>query len=138
MAQMTMDQTSLSPKNFRTVILAALVTITDAVLAYPFAYFMARVASRRTQRFLFAAVLLPLSMPGVVAGSIFTFSLTLGDYITPTLIGGAGSSFLGNVIFDNIGVSNNLPFAAALAMVPIAIMAVYLFVAARLGAFEAL
>jgi len=58
--------------------------------------------------------------------------------LASTLIGGAGSSFLGNVIFDNIGVSNNLPFAAALAMVPIAIMAVYLFVAARLGAFEAL
>jgi len=83
-------------------------------------------------------VVLPLVLPGIVAGSIFTFSLTLGDYITPTLIGGAGSSFLGNVIFNNIGVSNNLPFAAALATVPIAIMAVYLFVAGKLGAFQAL
>jgi putative spermidine/putrescine transport system permease protein len=74
----------------------------------------------------------------VVAGSIFTFSLTLGDYITPTLIGGAGSSFIGNVIFNNIGVANNLPFAAALAMVPIAIMGIYLFLAGKLGAFQAL
>jgi putative spermidine/putrescine transport system permease protein len=83
-------------------------------------------------------VVLPLVLPGVVAGSIFTFSLTLGDYITPTLIGGAGSSFIGNVIFNNIGVANNLPFAAALAMVPIAIMGIYLFLAGKLGAFQAL
>jgi len=213
----------------RTLILAVLVTVTDAILAFPFAYFMARVASRTTQTMLFAAVLLPLwasylarvyawililnhdgvlnstlrsiglpaanigytnvamwlvfsyiwlpfmivpiygalerlpdslleaaadlgatrwrslrdivlplTLPGVVAGSIFTFSLTLGDYITPTLIGGAGSSFLGNVIFNNIGIANNLPFAAALATVPIAIMAVYLFAAGKLGAFQAL
>ena len=213
----------------RTFILAILVTLTDAAIAFPFAYYMARVASRRTQTFLFAAVLLPLwasylarvyawililnhdgilnwsfqslglpapnigytnvamwlvfsyiwlpfmivpiygalerlpeslleaagdlgatrwralrdvalplALPGVVAGSIFTFSLTLGDYITPTLIGGAGSSFIGNVIFNNIGVSNNLPFAAALATVPIAIMGVYLFIAGRMGAFRAL
>jgi putative spermidine/putrescine transport system permease protein len=213
----------------RTLLVAILVTVTDAVLAFPFAYFMARVASRRTQTLLFAAVLLPLwasylarvyawililnhdgvlnwsfrslglpspnigytnvamwlvfsyiwlpfmivpiygalerlpdslleaasdlgatrwralrdvvlplVLPGIVAGSIFTFSLTLGDYITPTLIGGAGSSFVGNVIFNNIGVANNLPFAAALAMVPIAIMGVYLFLAGKLGAFEAL
>jgi len=213
----------------RTVLVAALVTVTDAVLAFPFAYFMARVASRRTQTILFAAVLLPLwasylarvyawililnhdgvlnwtfqsvglpspnigytnvamwlvfsyiwlpfmivpiygalerlpdslleaaadlgatrwralrdvvlplVLPGIVAGSIFTFSLTLGDYITPTLIGGAGSSFVGNVIFNNIGVANNLPFAAALAMVPIVIMGAYLILAGKLGAFEAL
>jgi putative spermidine/putrescine transport system permease protein len=213
----------------RTLILAVLVTVTDTILAFPFAYFMARVASRRTQTILFAAVLLPLwasylarvyawililnhdgvlnwslqsiglpaanigytnvamwlvfsyiwlpfmivpvygalervpdslleaaadlgatrwrtlrdvvlplALPGVVAGSIFTFSLTLGDYITPTLIGGAGSSFLGNVIFNNIGVANNLPFAAALATVPIVVMAVYLFAAGRMGAFRAL
>ncbi len=213
----------------RTLLIAVLVTITDTILALPFAYFMARVASRRVQTVLFAAVLLPLwasylarvyawililnhdgvlnstlraiglpapnigytnvamwlvfsyiwlpfmivpvygalerlpeslleaaadlgatrwralrdvvlplALPGVIAGSIFTFSLTLGDFITPTLIGGAGSSFLGNVIFNNIGVANNLPFAAALACVPIAIMAVYLFVAGKLGAFQAL
>jgi len=213
----------------RTVLLAALVTVTDAVLAFPFAYFMARVASRRTQTLLFAAVLLPLwasylarvyawililnhngllnwslrsiglpaaeigytnvamwvvfsyiwlpfmiipvyaalervpeslleaaadlgarrwravrdvvlplALPGVVAGSIFTFSLTLGDYITPILVGGAGSSFIGNAIYANVGIANNIPFAAALAIVPVAIMALYLLIAQRLGAFEAL
>ena len=82
-------------------------------------------------------VVLPLAMPGVVAGSIFTFSLTLGDYITPILIG-PGTSFIGNVVYSNIGIANNVPFAAALATVPVAIMAVYLLVARRLGAFEAL
>ena len=213
----------------RTDALAAAVTITDAAIAFPFAYFMARVASRRTQRLLFAAVLLPLwasylarvyswililnhsgllnwsmqsiglpapnigytnvamwivfsyiwlpfmiiptysamervpeslmeaaadlgarrwravrdvvlplALPGVVAGSIFTFSLTLGDYITPVLVGGAGSTFIGNVVYSNVGIANNVPFAAALATVPVAIMAVYLLVARRLGAFEAL
>jgi putative spermidine/putrescine transport system permease protein len=213
----------------RTVLMATLVTITDAVLAFPFAYFMARVASRRSQTLLFAAVLLPLwasylarvyswililnhngllnwslrsvglppanigytnvamwvvfsyiwlpfmiipvyaalervpeslleaaadlgarrwravrdvvlplALPGVAAGSIFTFSLTLGDYITPILVGGAGSQFIGNVVYANVGIANNVPFAAALATVPVAIMAVYLLIAQRLGAFEAL
>src|SRR6266566_4792294 len=213
---------------FRTVWMAARVTLIDAAIAFPFAYFMARVASRRTQTLLFAAVLLPLwasylarlyswililnhsgvlnwsmqsiglpapnigysetamlvvfcyiwlpfmiiptyaamervpeslieaardlgargwrttldvvlplALPGVVAGSIFTFSLTLGDYITPILIG-PGSSFIGNVVYSNLGIANNVPFAAALATVPVAIMAVYLLVARRLGAFEAL
>jgi putative spermidine/putrescine transport system permease protein len=212
----------------RTVLIAAAVTVTDAVIAFPFGYYMARVASRRTQTLLFAAVLLPLwasylarlyawililnhsgvlnwslqsiglpaanigytqvavwlvfsyiwlpfmiipvytalervpdslleaaadlgarrwrairdvvlplALPGVVAGSIFTFSLTLGDYITPILIGG-GESFIGNVVYSNIGIANNVPFAAALATIPVAIMAVYLLVARRLGAFEAL
>jgi putative spermidine/putrescine transport system permease protein len=213
----------------RTVGLAAAVTVTDAVIAFPFAYYMARVASRRTQTLLFAAVLLPLwasylarvyswililnhsgllnwslesvglppanigytsvamwvvfsyiwlpfmiiptyaamervpeslmeaasdlgarrwravrdvvlplALPGVVAGSIFTFSLTLGDYVTPILVGGAGSTFIGNVVYSNVGIANNIPFAAALATVPVAIMAIYLVVAKRLGAFEAL
>ena len=213
----------------RTVLIAAAVTVTDAVLAFPFAYFMARVASRRLQTLLFAAVLLPLwasylarvyswililnhdgllnwslqsiglppanigytnvamwivfsyiwlpfmiiptyaalervpeslleaaadlgarrfrtirdvvlplALPGVVAGSIFTFALTLGDYITPILVGGAGSSLIGTVVFSNVGIANNIPFAAALAMISIGIMAVYLFIAYRLGAFEAL
>src|SRR4029077_9315462 len=213
----------------RTAGLAALVTITDIVLAFPLAYYMAKVASRRVQSLISAAVLLPLwasylarvyawililnhtgvlnwslqsiglpaanigytntamwlgfsyiwlpfmiiptyaalervpdslleaaadlgarrwrptldvvlplALPGVVAGSIFTFSLTLGDYITPILVGGAGSQFIGNVVYANVGIANNIPFAAALAMVPIVIMAVYLLVAQRLGAFEAL
>jgi putative spermidine/putrescine transport system permease protein len=213
----------------RTVFMAAAVTVTDAVLAFPFAYYMARVASRRVQTLLFAAVLLPLwasylarvyswililnhngllnwslksiglpppdigytnvamwivfsyiwlpfmiipvyaalervpeslleaaadlgarrlravrdvalplALPGIIAGSIFTFSLTLGDYITPILVGGAGSTFIGNVVYANVGIANNIPFAAALATVPVAIMAVYLLIAQRLGAFEAL
>jgi putative spermidine/putrescine transport system permease protein len=213
----------------RTVLIASLVTITDAVLAFPLAYYMARVASRRVQTLLFAAVLLPLwasylarvyawililnhdgllnwslqsiglppanigytntamwivfsyiwlpfmviptytalervpeslldaaadlgahrwravrdvvlplALPGVVAGSIFTFSLTLGDYITPILVGGASSNFIGNVVYANIGIANNVPFAAALTTVPVVIMVVYLTIAYKLGAFEAL
>ena len=226
-------QTILGDPTYRIIIgrtagLAGLVTITDIVLAFPLAYYMAKVASRRVQSLLFAAVLLPLwasylarvyawililnhtgvlnwslqsiglpaanigytntamwlvfsyiwlpfmiiptyaalervpdslleaaadlgarrwrttldvvlplALPGVVAGSIFTFSLTLGDYITPILIGG-GESFIGNVVYSNIGIANNVPFAAALATIPVAIMAIYLLVAQRLGAFEAL
>jgi putative spermidine/putrescine transport system permease protein len=213
----------------RTIGIAAAVTITDALVAFPFAYFMARLASRRTRALLFVAVLLPLwssylvrvyawrlmlnsngvinwslgklhlpelgvaysntamwivfsyiwlpfmilpvyaaleripesyveasgdlgargfrtfrsivlplALPGVVAGSIFTFSLTLGDYITPVLVGGASSQFVGNVVFESVGVSNNVPFAAAFATVPLAVMAVYLLLARRTGAFEAL
>jgi putative spermidine/putrescine transport system permease protein len=227
-------ETILRDPTYRTIIgrtagLAGLVTITDIVLAFPLAYYMAKVASRRVQSLLFAAVLLPLwasylarvyawililnhtgvlnwslqsiglpaanigytntamwlvfsyiwlpfmiiptyaalervpdslleaaadlgarrwrttldvvlplALPGVVAGSIFTFSLTLGDYITPILVGGAGSQFIGNVVYANVGIANNIPFAAALAMVPIVIMAVYLLAAQRLGAFDAL
>lgn len=82
-------------------------------------------------------VVLPLALPGIVAGSIFTFALTLGDFITPILVGGTGSNFIGNVIYANIGVAGNLPFAAALAVVPIVIMIGYLFGARALGAFEA-
>ena len=84
----------------------------------------------------FWRVILPLALPGVAAGSIFTFSLTLGDFITPILVGGTGASFMGNVIYDNIGVAGNLPFAAALAMVPIVIMIIYLAGARAVGAFE--
>src|SRR5436190_13125816 len=86
----------------------------------------------------FRTVLLPLILPGIVAGSIFTFSLTLGDFITPTLVGGAGSDFIGNVVYANVGIANNIPFAAAFATVPLVVMAVYLLLARRLGAFEAL
>jgi putative spermidine/putrescine transport system permease protein len=205
----------------RTVLIAALVTITDAVLAFPIAFYMAKVASRRGKALLVVAVLLPLwssylvkvyswrtmlgangvinwalsplglhgpgygntavwlvmsylwlpymilpiyagleripgslisasedlgaspfttfrrvilplAFPAVVAGSIFTFALTLGDYITPRLV--SNNQFIGNVIFNNI--SNNLPFASALALVPIVVMVAYLLVARRLGAFE--
>jgi putative spermidine/putrescine transport system permease protein len=83
-------------------------------------------------------VVLPLALPGLVAGSIFTFSLTLGDYVTPLLAGGASSQFIGNVVYSSVGISNNVPFAAAFATVPLAVMAVYLLIARRLGAFEAM
>lgn len=211
----------------RTVAMAALVTVTDAIIAFPVAFYLAKVAGNRTRNLLFTAivlplwasylarvyawivilqkggtldwtmskiglgpanlgytntamwlvfsyvwlpymivpifgaleripgsyleasadlggrggwtfwrVILPLALPGVAAGSIFTFSLTLGDFITPILVGGTGSSFMGNVIYDNIGVSGNLPFAAALAIVPIVIMIIYLAGARAVGAFE--
>jgi putative spermidine/putrescine transport system permease protein len=211
----------------RTVGMAAVVTLTDSVVAFPFAYFMARVAKPRTRTALFVAILLPLwasylakvyswllifthdgplewglgkiglgqvhliytnwavftvfcylwlpfmiipvyaaleripasqleasqdlgartwrtvrsvmlplALPGIVAGSIFTFSLTLGDYITPLLVGGTSANFMGNIIYSNIGIANNVPFAAAMAMIPIAIMAIYLLTARALGAFE--
>jgi putative spermidine/putrescine transport system permease protein len=84
----------------------------------------------------FRRVVLPLVLPAVAAGSIFTFSLTLGDYITPTLV--SNSQFIGNVVYESQGVANNVPFAAAFATVPVLIMAVYLLGARRLGAFEAL
>jgi putative spermidine/putrescine transport system permease protein len=213
----------------RTVGMAAAVTVVDAAVAFPFAYFMARIASPRTRTALFVAillplwasylakvyswlvifthdgildwslgkiglgqihliytnwavftvfcylwlpfmiipvyaaleripasqieasqdlggrtwrttrlVLLPLALPGIVAGSIFTFSLTLGDYITPLLVGGTSAEFMGNVIYSNIGIANNVPFAAAMACIPVAIMAVYLLGARALGAFEAI
>ncbi len=211
----------------RTVGMAAAVTVTDAIMAFPFAYFMARIATPRTRTALFVAillplwasylakvyswllifthsgfldwslgklglgqvhliytnwavftvfcylwlpfmiipvyaaleripasqieasqdlggrtwrttrsVLLPLALPGIVAGSIFTFSLTLGDYITPLLVGGTSANFMGNIIYSNIGIANNVPFAAAMALVPVVIMAVYLLSARALGAFE--
>jgi putative spermidine/putrescine transport system permease protein len=82
-------------------------------------------------------VVLPLAWPGIVAGSIFTFSLTLGDYITPLLVGNV--DFIGNVVYRNVlGQANDLPFAAAYATLPLVIMAVYLLLAKRSGAFEAL
>jgi putative spermidine/putrescine transport system permease protein len=209
----------------RTVTIAAAVTIADMALAFPIAYFMARVASPRTRSILFMAVLLPLwsnylvrvfawkiilaqggpldgllavvglkgpgfsdvstwlvftylwlpymilpiyagferipgslleasadlggkarttfrrivlplVLPAVAAGSIFTFSLTLGDYITPALV--AKNQFLGTVIYLNQGTANNVPFAATFAIVPIGIMGIYLLIARRLGAFNAL
>jgi putative spermidine/putrescine transport system permease protein len=86
----------------------------------------------------FRRVVLPLILPGLAAGSIFTFSLTLGDYVTPMLVGGPGSDFIGNVVYASVGVANNIPFAAAFAVVPFVVMALYLLGARALGAFEAL
>ena len=209
----------------RTVLIAAAVTVTDAILAFPIAFFMAKLASTRTRALLviavvmplwssylvkvyswriilaedgilnwaldpfglsgpgfgnvatwlvfsylwlpymilpvyaaleripdslldasgdlgggagttFRRVVLPLALPGVVAGSIFTFSLTLGDYITPQIV--SSTQFIGNVVYQNVGVANNLPLAAAFATVPVMIMILYLLVARRLGAFESL
>ena len=84
----------------------------------------------------FRRVILPIVFPAMVAGSIFTFSLTLGDYITPQLV--SSTQFIGNVVYANVGIANNLPLAAAFATVPVAVMIVYLLVARRLGAFESL
>ena len=84
----------------------------------------------------FRRVVLPLVFPAVVAGSIFTFSLTMGDYITPQLV--SSTQFIGNVVYANVGVANNLPLAAAFATVPVAVMIVYLLIARRLGAFDSL
>ena len=211
----------------RTIGIAAAVTLTDAVLAFPLAYFMARLATKRTRAVLFVMVLLPLwasylvriyawttilanggainwglnklglpgqslaystwamwivfsyvwlplmvlpvyaaleripesyleasadlgasgsktvrsvilplALPGLVAGSIFTFALTLGDYITPLLVGN-GTQLIGNTIY-NFMQEANTPFAAAYATIPMAIIGVYLLIARRLGAFEAL
>ena len=83
----------------------------------------------------FRRVILPLAFPALVAGSIFTFSLTLGDYITPDLVSDA--KFIGNVIYDNSALGNP-PLAAAYSMLPIVIMTVYMLIARRLGAFSSL
>jgi putative spermidine/putrescine transport system permease protein len=209
----------------RTIGFAALVTITDVILAFPIAYFMARVAAPRTRALLVVSILLPLwsgylvkvyawrlilsengllnwalapfglhgpgygevavwlvmsylwlpymiipifagleripesileasgdlgahagttfrrvvlpmVFPAMVAGSIFTFSLTLGDYITPSLV--SSVTFVGNVISSNVGTAGNQPLAAAYAFVPAIVMTIYLLIARRLGAFEAL
>ena len=84
----------------------------------------------------FRTITLPLALPGVVAGSIFTFSLTLGDYIVPALVGPTGLT-IGQAVYTQQG-TNNLPLAAAFSVVPIAVMGIYLAVSKRLGAFDAL
>ena len=90
-----------------------------------------------TSRQTFTSVILPLAMPGVIAGSIFTFSLTLGDYIIPQIIG-TSASFIGMAVYQLQGTAGNIPLAAAFAVVPIAIMLIYLTLAKRAGAFDAL
>lgn len=85
----------------------------------------------------FRSVLWPLAFPGVVAGSIFTFSLTLGDYIIPQLVGPSGL-YIGNMVYTMQGTIGNLPMAAAFTCVPIVLITVYLSLARRLGAFNAL
>jgi putative spermidine/putrescine transport system permease protein len=211
---------------FRTIGIAALVTVVDAVLAFPIALYMAKVASPRVRRLLVIAVLMPLwasyrvkayawrgmfsegglidwlgapfgvsspgygliattvtlaylwlpymvlpiyaglervpdslfeasgdlgagslttirrvvlpmAFPAIVAGSIFTFSLTLGDYIAVTIVGGA-KQLIGTVVYANVGAANNLPFAAAFATVPVVVMLIYLAAVRRTGALESL
>lgn len=85
----------------------------------------------------FRRVVLPLAMPGVAAGSIFTFSLTLGDYIIPQVIGDS-TLYIGQIVYRQQGVAGNLPFAAAFSLLPIAVIGLYLWLAKRQGAFDAL
>ena len=85
----------------------------------------------------FRRVVWPLALPGVAAGSIFTFSLTLGDYIIPQVIGDS-TNYIGQVVYKQQGVAGNVPFAAAFSLVPIVVVGVYLWFAKRLGAFDAL
>jgi putative spermidine/putrescine transport system permease protein len=203
----------------RTIGVAALVTVIDALLALPVAFFVAKVATRRWQPLLVAAILMPLwasylvkayawrsmfgggglidwvarspgygltatvctlaylwfpymvlpifaglerlpnslleasgdlgarpwrtlrtvvfplAFPALVAGSIFTFSLSLGDYVAVKIVGGT-NQFLGNLVYDNIGAANNQPLAAAVGLVPVVVMVVYLFLARRAGALD--
>jgi putative spermidine/putrescine transport system permease protein len=85
----------------------------------------------------FRSVVLPAIVPAVVAGSIFTFSLSLGDYIAVQIVGGK-SQLIGNLVYANIGAANNLPFSAALATIPVLIMVLYLVAVRRSGALEEL
>jgi putative spermidine/putrescine transport system permease protein len=85
----------------------------------------------------FWKVILPLALPGIAAGSIFTFSLTLGDYIIPQVIGDS-TLYIGQVVYKQQGVAGNIPFAAAFSLVPIVVVGVYLWLAKKLGAFDAL
>jgi putative spermidine/putrescine transport system permease protein len=90
-----------------------------------------------TPRQTFRHVVLPLALPGLAAGSIFTFSLTLGDYIIPSVVGAPGY-FIGMMVYQQQGTAGNLPLAAAFSVVPIVLIALYLALAKRLGAFDAL
>ena len=85
----------------------------------------------------FYKIILPLALPGIAAGSIFTFSLTLGDYIIPYIIG-TSKFFIGQAVYTHQGTAGNIPLAAAFSLVPIAVMTVYIYLAKRLGAFNAL
>jgi putative spermidine/putrescine transport system permease protein len=84
----------------------------------------------------FTKVIFPLALPGVAAGSIFTFALTLGDYIIPQVIGDS-TNYIGQVVYKQQGVAGNVPFAAAFSLVPIVVVGAWLWLARRLGAFDA-
>lgn len=85
----------------------------------------------------FRTVILPLALPGVIAGSIFTFSLTLGDYIIPQIVGNS-RPFIGTTVYALQGTAGDIPLAAAFTVVPVVIMGIYLVIARRMGAFDAL
>ena len=85
----------------------------------------------------FRTIILPLALPGLIAGSIFTFSLTLGDYIIPQIVG-TSRYFIGQAVYAQQGTAGNIPLAAAFTVVPIVVMGIYLWIAKRLGAFDAL
>ena len=85
----------------------------------------------------FRNVIFPLALPGIIAGSIFTFSLTMGDYIIPQIIG-SSRLFIGQAVYAQQGTAGNIPLAAALTVVPVVIMGIYLTIAKRMGAFDAL
>ena len=90
-----------------------------------------------SKRQTFYKIILPLALPGIAAGSIFTFSLTLGDYIIPYIIG-TSKFFIGQAVYTHQGTAGNVPLAAAFSLVPIAVMTIYIYLAKRLGAFNAL
>jgi putative spermidine/putrescine transport system permease protein len=90
-----------------------------------------------TPRQTFWQVIFPLALPGIIAGSIFTFSLTLGDYIIPQVVGNS-QFFIGQAVYSHQGTAGNIPLAAAFTVVPIVIMGIYLWLAKRAGAFDAL
>tara|TARA_X000000368_G_C23052584_1_gene722199 strand:- start:308 stop:1225 length:918 start_codon:yes stop_codon:yes gene_type:complete len=85
----------------------------------------------------FYKIILPLALPGIAAGSIFTFSLTLGDYIIPYIIG-TSKFFIGQAVYTHQGTAGNVPLAAAFSLVPIGVMTIYIYLAKKLGAFNAL
>jgi putative spermidine/putrescine transport system permease protein len=85
----------------------------------------------------FWTVIFPLALPGIIAGSIFTFSLTLGDYIVPTIVGNS-RLMIGQAVYTLQGTAGNVPLAAAFTVVPMVIMGIYLYVAKRMGAFDVL
>ena len=111
--------------------------IQAAIERIPGSYLEASADLGATPAQTFRRVILPLAMPGIAAGSIFSFSLTLGDYIIPQVIGNS-TLYIGQVVYRQQGVAGNLPFAAAFSLVPIVIIAVYLWFAKRKGAFDAL
>lgn len=111
--------------------------IQSALERVPHDYLEAAADLGATPRQTFRDVILPLSLPGVIAGSIFTFSLTLGDYIVPQIVGNS-RAMIGQAVYTLQGTAGDIPLAAAFTVVPMVIMGIYLTVARRMGAFDAL